>query len=141
MKQIVIETFGKIKDQSTHDLCQKYLDLCNHYIKTEIKIHKDPIDRKISFVDLDFSNTIILSERGKLVDSKSFANLIKAQISVNQYTRFVIGNAYGIDEAVLRSATTISLSPLTFTHELCLFILLEQIYRGLNINSGGKYHK
>jgi 23S rRNA (pseudouridine1915-N3)-methyltransferase len=144
MKKLVINIYGKIKEASINDLTQKYLTLTNHYIKTEIKLHKDPGERKINSSDLQSlgKNLILLSEKGKLYDSLTFSKKLTNYFETMDEVNFVIANAYGFDSELINVAQhNISLSPLTFTHEMALVILLEQIYRGLNIAHNSKYHK
>jgi 23S rRNA (pseudouridine1915-N3)-methyltransferase len=55
---------------------------------------------------------------------------------------FVIGGAYGLDQKVLtRAQQCISLSPLTFSHQVVRLVLLEQLYRAFTILEGTDYHK
>jgi len=63
---------------------------------------------------------------------------------VNQGSRiaFAIGGAEGLPPQIIKQAAYIlSLSPLTFTHQITRLILIEQIYRALEIEKGSQYHK
>ena len=55
---------------------------------------------------------------------------------------FVIGGPYGVDDALKQRADLVlSLSPLTMSHQIVRGVLLEQLYRVLDLNAGGRYHK
>lgn len=85
---------------------------------------------------------VVLDERGKMLDSIQFADLLqfKANESVKQLI-FLIGGAYGVDKALLQRAQfTWSLSALTFPHQLVRLILAEQLYRACTILRNEKYH-
>ena len=87
------------------------------------------------------ANTCILDAAGRSLDSLEFSKLIKAaELSPSPLT-FVIGGPYGVDEHLKARARLISLSKMTFTHEMCRLFLLEQIYRSCLMNSGREYHK
>lgn len=80
---------------------------------------------------------------GKPMTSPAFAASI-ADFMANGGSRlvFVIGGSLGLSDAVkCRADQKLSFSPMTFPHQLMRIILLEQIYRAMNINHGGKYHK
>lgn len=84
----------------------------------------------------------LLDERGKQLTSPALA----AQINVLQYQGvqrlvFVIGGAYGVDDALrARADFTWSLSELVFPHQLVRLMLVEQLYRATEINRGSGYH-
>ncbi len=85
---------------------------------------------------------VALDERGKQMSSEHLANFIQARANENvKQLVFLIGGAYGIDEAVLRRADhQWSLSQLTFPHQLVRLILAEQVYRACSITRNEKYH-
>jgi 23S rRNA (pseudouridine1915-N3)-methyltransferase len=85
---------------------------------------------------------VVLDERGTTVTSPKLAERIKALREQGTGTiTFVVGGAYGLDESIRKKARmTLSLSALTFPHQLVRVILLEQVYRALTINAGLPYH-
>ncbi len=85
---------------------------------------------------------IALDERGKQLSSEGLADFIMKR--TNESTKnivFLIGGAYGIDEAVIKRANfKWSLSLLVFPHQLVRLILAEQVYRACSILRNEKYH-
>lgn len=85
---------------------------------------------------------VALDERGKQVNSEELAAFIQAR--ANESTKriiFLIGGAFGLDDAVLKRANyRWSLSQLVFPHQLVRLILAEQIYRACTILNHEKYH-
>lgn len=86
---------------------------------------------------------IALADRGDLMDSPALARrLEKWQMQSAGIISFLIGGAYGLDDAILsRADFVLSLSPLTFSHQLVRLVLLEQLYRAFSILKGTAYHK
>ncbi len=81
----------------------------------------------------------ILDERGDEYTSVSFSKELAAVTS--GHIVFVIGGSLGLDQKVLdRYPNHISLSQMTFTHEMTVVILLEQVYRAITIIKGKEYH-
>jgi 23S rRNA (pseudouridine1915-N3)-methyltransferase len=85
---------------------------------------------------------ICLFDRGKEMSSAEFARFLEERLSSARRTTFLVGGFAGLAEKILRRADFhLSLSRLTFSHELSRVVLLEQIYRALTIRSGKHYAK
>lgn len=85
---------------------------------------------------------ILLDEKGKSFTSVEFADFIqkKENLSVKKLV-FLIGGAYGFDEKIYaRANDKISLSKMTFSHQLIRLIFMEQLYRAYTIMNGFPYH-
>jgi 23S rRNA (pseudouridine1915-N3)-methyltransferase len=85
---------------------------------------------------------VALDERGKQLSSKKLADFIQTRANESaKRVVFLIGGAYGLDDAVLKRANyKWSLSELTFPHQLVRLILAEQVYRACSIMRNEKYH-
>lgn len=85
---------------------------------------------------------VALDERGKQMDSVSFAKFIgKHRDSSTPELVFAIGGSYGFsDDVRKRAAKVLALSAMTFTHQMIRPFLLEQIYRGCTILNNEPYH-
>ncbi|MHB1278082.1 MAG: 23S rRNA (pseudouridine(1915)-N(3))-methyltransferase RlmH, partial [Bacteroidia bacterium] len=83
-----------------------------------------------------------LDENGKSYRSVDFASQIERwSVQGIDTLVFVIGGAYGFSEEVYeRSNAKMSLSPMTFSHQMVRLIFLEQLYRACSINKGEPYH-
>lgn len=89
------------------------------------------------------SYSIALDSRGKMISTEELAGLFIERMNqgYNNFV-FVTGSALGLSPEVIRSADlTLSLSRMTFPHQLVRLILLEQVYRAFSIIGGRKYHK
>ncbi len=87
-------------------------------------------------------DVILLDEHGKQYSSVEFATLLQNKINYEgKDIVFVIGGAYGFSEAVYKRANSkISLSRMTFSHQMVRAIFAEQIYRAFTIMKGEPYH-
>ena len=85
---------------------------------------------------------ILLDERGRTYSSLEFAKLLQDKISyAGKDIVFVIGGAYGFSQAVYdRAGSKMSLSRMTFSHQMVRAIFAEQIYRAFTIMRGEPYH-
>ena len=84
---------------------------------------------------------ILLDEKGKEYSSSEFAKEVEKLISSGKNIVFVIGGAFGFSDAVYaRSDGKVSLSRMTFTHQMVRAIFVEQLYRAFTIIKGEPYH-
>ncbi len=84
---------------------------------------------------------VLLDERGEQMDSPGLAGFIgKQRDSGTGELVFAIGGAYGFSEEFRRRGKLLSLSKMTFTHQMVRVFLLEQIYRAFTILNGEPYH-
>lgn len=85
---------------------------------------------------------VALCVEGKAMSSPGLAKLLKERQQTAGGFAFVIGGSFGLDRLVKeRAVMRISLSAMTFPHQLFRVMLAEQLYRGFSILGGGKYHK
>ena len=83
---------------------------------------------------------ICLDSQGEMLNSVAFAQLIFDKFQYNEIL-FIIGGVYGLsDEVKKRADKQVSLSKMTFTHQISRIILLEQLYRAFTIINKKKYH-
>lgn len=85
---------------------------------------------------------VLLDERGNLLNSTDFSQFIekKALQNVKNLT-FLIGGPYGFDETIYKRANyKLSLSPMTYSHQMVRLFFVEQLYRAFTILKGEKYH-
>ena len=80
---------------------------------------------------------------GKMLSSEELSKLIgNVSVGGRSTIDFVIGGSYGLsDEVKSRADFRLSMSKMTFPHQMARMILSEQIYRAFEISSNGKYHK
>jgi 23S rRNA (pseudouridine1915-N3)-methyltransferase len=85
---------------------------------------------------------VALDIRGKSYSSPEFARLLGDHMNYGRDMAFLIGGPFGLEPALRReSDLQLSLSPLTFPHDLVRVLLLEQLYRAFTILRGEPYHK
>lgn len=90
----------------------------------------------------DARRVIALTVTGKQMDIPQLAEFLRKQIEVYGSLAFLIGGPVGLSPDVLAACDeTLSLSLLTYPHELARVVLLEQLYRAATIIGGEKYHK
>jgi 23S rRNA (pseudouridine1915-N3)-methyltransferase len=144
--KIKIITFGKIRDNNLAELEAYYHKLATKHFSIEIVELKDIRDRKVTKQDIEKylqdGHNLILSEEGTNYSTLEFTNELQKMEFQTQNVNFIIGNAFGFENAIKDKASMIlSLSKMTFPHEVVRVLLLEQLFRAGDILAGGKYHK
>ncbi|MCK9378574.1 MAG: 23S rRNA (pseudouridine(1915)-N(3))-methyltransferase RlmH [Candidatus Moranbacteria bacterium] len=154
MQKITILSVGKIKEKYFQEACQEYLKRISPYVRVEMeevgaesffgegdkeKAKEKEGERILKFLDRnDDCQIFLLEENGKEMDSVVFSQKLE---KIQQSIIFVIAGALGFSDAVKkRGFEKLSLSQMTFPHELARLVLLEQVYRAATICNGKKYH-
>ena len=158
--KIRIIAIGKIKETYLKLGIEEYLKRIKPYSQIEIvevndePVKDNPSDSEITIVKnkegqkvlklLKDSDYLISLDLGKKqLKSPEFARFLEEKFVLgNSFITFVIGGSYGLsDELKQRANDSISLSEMTFLHQMTRLILLEQIYRAFKINRNETYHK
>jgi 23S rRNA (pseudouridine1915-N3)-methyltransferase len=154
--KITLLTVGKTDKDWVRQGLDIYVSRLKHYIPFNIveipelknvsALSKDQIKSKEGELILKSirptDDVILLDEKGKEYTSVEFARIIQDKISyAGKDIVFIIGGAYGFSEAVYQRANSkLSLSRMTFSHQMVRAIFVEQIYRAFTIMRGEPYH-
>ena len=158
--KIRILAIGKIKEKYLKEGIEEYLGRIRPYSQIEIvEVNDEPIpdnpnDSEIKkAIDLEGKKVLKLLKPSdyligldlnkKELNSEEFAAFLEKKFVLGgSNISFVIGGSYGLsDELKERCNDSISLSKMTFLHQMTRLILLEQIYRAFKINRNETYHK
>lgn len=154
--KILLFAIGKTDDKNLIQLIDNYQNRLKHYIKFELEIIPDiknvknlsEIQQKEKEGQLllkkiqPTDQLILLDEKGKDFSSVQFADYLQKKMnsSIKQLV-FVIGGPYGFSDAMYAKAHgKISLSKMTFSHQMIRLFIVEQIYRGFTILKNEPYH-
>ncbi|MDP6169049.1 MAG: 23S rRNA (pseudouridine(1915)-N(3))-methyltransferase RlmH [Candidatus Marinimicrobia bacterium] len=141
--KIKLLVIGKLKEKAYRDRINEYIKWINKDIPIELIFLKDSTENKISkklrshITHQD--HVICVSEEGGKQSSIGFSEFI---FDITRNLIFIVGGADGHPKDIKEKANQIlSLSKMTFPHEMALLILTEQIYRAITIKKGSKYHR
>lgn len=153
---IVLAVIGKTDISFVSEGCDEYFKRIKRYIKFDFKVIKDiknsaNMDEsqqkklegdKIFGIISPSDVVVLLDENGKELTSREYsAFLSKQMVSSVKNIIFVIGGPYGFsDEIYKRANFKISLSQMTFSHQLVRLIFAEQLYRAFSIINNEPYH-
>ena len=160
MQKITLLCVGKLKEKFYLDACAEYQKRLTRHCKFEFielpeqRLPENPSEGEIAAAlskEADAieeklprgSAIVALCVEGKPMSSEQLSDTLSrygAQ-GASQVT-FLIGGSFGLSERVkARADLRLSMSPMTFPHHLARVMLLEQIYRAYQIQSGTRYHK
>ena len=153
--RVTLLTVGKTDIKWVSEGLEVYSSRLPHYIPFELReipelknvsaLSKDQIktaEGKLILKALkDSDDLILLDERGKEFRSVEFADWLQRKFQNGRDLVFVIGGAYGFSREVYsRAGGMISISKMTFSHQMVRTIFVEQLYRALTILKGESYH-
>jgi 23S rRNA (pseudouridine1915-N3)-methyltransferase len=154
--KILLLKVGKTSDEWLRQGIGHYYQRVKHYLPFETKIIPDirnagkmtpeilkQMEGELILKAVEKRDRLVLlDEKGKLLSSREFAGFIEKQMVGGVYRLvFVIGGAWGFSEAIYERADfKISLSPMTFSHQVVRLLFAEQLYRALSILNNEPYH-
>ena len=160
MQKVTILCTGKLKEKFYLDAVAEYVKRLNRFCKLEIielpeqRLPQTPsegeiaqaLDREAALIESRIwpgAAVIAMCVEGKPMSSEQLADYFsRLTVSGTSKICLLIGGSCGLSERVKqRAALRLSMSPMTFPHHLARVMVLEQVYRALNIAAGGKYHK
>ncbi len=160
MLNVHIICVGKLKEKFYLDAAAEYAKRLSPFCRlqiTELSEEKLPQDPSQALIDAALrkeadairgkippnSRVVALCVEGRMRSSEELAGLLRTWANgPSNRLVFLIGSSFGLDEQLKSEAwVRLSMSPMTFPHHLARVMLLEQLYRGFQINEGSRYHK
>lgn len=161
MMSINIIAVGKLKESYLRDAASEYSKRLSGFCRLKVielpesRLSENPgekeiqnaLDSEAKLIDSYLNNgsayNIAMCIEGKQLSSNELsAKINDAGINGKSTVNFIIGSSFGISPAIKNKADfRLSMSKMTFPHQLARILLLEQIYRAFQILNGGKYHK
>ena len=153
--KILLLVVGKTTDSRLQSLIEEYQQRLKHYVPFEFVVIPDIKNAKsLSEEQLKAAegeaimrtltpsmDVILLDEHGREFRSVEYADWLQKKMGAGKDLTLVIGGAYGFSKAVYERANgKISLSQMTFSHQMIRLMAIEQIYRAMTILRGEPYH-
>ena len=154
--KITLIAIGKTEDKYLIEGIDKYLNRLKHYINFNMVVIPDVKNTKnlteaqqktkeaeLILKQLNNSDVVVLlDEKGKKYTSVQYSQYINKQmVGSVQNLVFIIGGPYGFDESIYKRAnSSISLSDMTFSHQMVRLFFVEQLYRAFTILKNEPYH-
>lgn len=160
MIRISVITVGKLKEKYFLSASDEYLKRLSRYCRINVievepyKASEHPSKKEITDCIADEGRRILqripadahvtaLCIEGDMTDSETLSREIASQAASGVGHRvYIIGGSYGLsDDVKARADRRLSMSRMTFPHQMARVMLLEQLYRAFMIETGGTYHK
>ena len=153
--KVTLLVVGKTTDSHIEALINDYQKRLTHYLPFTLQVIPElkntkaltPEQQKQAEGELILKalsanvDLILLDEHGKEFRSIEFADYVQRRMSSGRDVVFVVGGPYGFSEAVYQRANgKISLSKMTFSHQMVRLFFVEQLYRSMTILRGEPYH-
>ena len=149
---------GRLKEAYLRNACAEYIKRLSRYCTFELheldecRLSDSPSEKEIQAAlrkegeqIKKYAKGFIIPMciEGKMLSSPQLSEKISgAAVSGHSTVTFIIGSSFGLDSEIKHMGNLrLSMSPMTFPHQLARVMLLEQIYRSFQIAEGGKYHK
>lgn len=156
MLEVRLICIGKLKESYWREAVQEYEKRLRPFCRfqmlelPEARLPENPSAAQIAQA-LEQEGRLILEKaagkvfplciEGKEADSPGLAQKLKSAMDFPGAATFVIGSSFGLFPAVKEAGEKLSMSPMTFPHQLARVMLCEQLYRGFQILNGTRYHK
>ncbi len=136
---------GKTRERYIKEGIERYLGLIRPFARVEtVEIREEKgndraraMRREAERIFSLKKRYLLLTEQGREMSSEGFAEYLEKRPREN----FLLGGPYGVSDELQQGASDrISLSKMTFTHEMARLIFLEQLYRAITIIKGKRYH-
>ena len=145
MQKITFVVVGKIKESFYREAVAEYQKRLSRFVKLEIKELPEGANPEAEADDILRAckgYVVALAVEGEKLSSERLAEKLKKLEDAGKEVTFVIGSSCGLSERVKKACDfRLSLSDMTFPHQLMRVILAEQVYRAYMINAGATYHK
>lgn len=160
MMNVKLIVLGKLKEDYLRQACAEYQKRLNAFCRLHIaelmpqRLPDNPSQAQIDDALQREATEILklippsakvfsLCIEGKMLSSEAFSKeLSQTAVNGTGCVVFIIGSSFGLSETVKKNShVRLSMSPMTFPHQLARVMLLEQLYRAFQIGNGGKYHK
>lgn len=140
MLKLKILSIGKTKEKWLDEAVNEYVKRLKPSVQIECLWAKDN-SQLIEWAQKE-NSYLCLDPTGRLFTSEELAHFLSQQWEKNgSRLTLIIGGAEGLPLELKQKGLLISLSPLTFTHQITRLVLIEQIYRTIEIQKGSHYHK